>query len=73
MIEIQLCVICGQVALFLVDTQGLFDMEASDIDVTTLGALNFLLSSCQCFNVKERIDKVHLDYIFVRTFLYETA
>jgi len=53
------------VALFLVDTQGLFDIEASERDVTVMGTLNFLISSLQCFNVKERIDKVQLDYIFV--------
>ena len=54
-----------QVALFLVDTQGLFDIEASERDVTIMGTLNFLLSSLQCFNVMRRIDKVQLDYIFV--------
>ena len=58
-----------QVALFLVDTQGLFDIESSERDVTIMGTLNFLLSSLQCFNVMKRIDKVQLDYIFVSAFL----
>ena len=52
-------------ALFLVDTQGLFDLEAAENDAIIMGTMNFLLSSLQYYNVKERIDKIQLDYIFV--------
>ena len=57
-----------QVALFLMDTQGLFDLTASTEKMTTIGTLSFLMSSLQCFNVKEQIHRVHLEHIFVSVF-----
>ena len=59
-----------KVALFLMDTQGLFDLMASAEKITVIGTLSFLMSSLQCFNVKEVIHCTHLEYIYV-SFIYQ--
>ena len=58
--------------MFLVDTQGLFDLEASIEKITVIGTLSIAISSLQCFNVKTQIDRIHLEYIYV-SILYESA
>ena len=50
------------------DTQGLFDLQASIEKITVIGTLSIAISSLQCFNVKEKIDRIHLEYIYVSLF-----
>ena len=52
-------------AVFLMDTQGLFDNITSKKNETILGMLSFLLSSMQIFNVKHNIESIHKDHIYV--------
>ena len=51
------------IALFLVDTQGMFDHSTSEQNQSFLGTFNFLLSSFLIFNVQHRIDPTHLESI----------
>ena len=48
------------------DTQGLFDNQSSTQNSVAIGTLSFLLSSLQCFNVRQQITDQMLDYIYVR-------
>ena len=57
-----------QIALFLVDTQGFFDHRASAQDANTLGILSFLLSSLQCFNVRQQIQDSVMKHVYVSYF-----
>ena len=52
-----------KIALFLADTQGMFDHDASEQNQSFLGTFCFLLSSSLIFNVVKRIDTTHLDSI----------
>lgn len=53
-----------KVAIILLDTQGIFDDQSTVRDCTTIFALSMMLSSVQCYNLKENIkedDLQHLD------------
>ncbi|CAK8681919.1 unnamed protein product [Clavelina lepadiformis] len=50
----------GEVALFLMDTQGSFDHMSSTEESAILLALSLLLSSYQFFNLKDKIDSLYL-------------
>jgi len=51
------------IAVFLIDTQGIFDTEL-DIEATTvLFALSTLISSIQIFNIDKRIQEDNLQYL----------
>ena len=52
------------VALFLADTQGMFDHNSSERNQTFLGTFNFLLSSFLIFNVQKGIETKHLESIY---------
>ena len=52
-----------KIALFLADTQGMFDHNASEQDQSFLGTFCFLFSSFLIFNVDKRIDTTHLQSI----------
>ena len=52
------------VALFLMDTQGIFDHNTSERNQTFLGTFSFLLSSFICFNVQNKIDPNHLEFVY---------
>ena len=51
-------------ALFLMDTQGIFDHNTSERNQTFLGTFSFLLSSFICFNVQNKIDPAHLEFVY---------
>ncbi|XP_076802503.1 atlastin-2-like [Clavelina lepadiformis] len=53
----------GKVAIFLMDTQGLFDLHTSKADGTVIAALTLLMSSCVIFNVKSEINSTHLQWV----------
>ncbi|XP_076803645.1 uncharacterized protein LOC143447433 isoform X2 [Clavelina lepadiformis] len=53
----------GKVAIFLMDTQGLFDLHTSEADGTVIAALTLLMSSCVIFNVKSEINSTHLQWV----------
>ena len=45
----------------------MFDNKTSKRNETIMGMLGFLLSSKQVFNIKHKIESVHLEYIYVRS------
>ena len=53
-----------KIALFLADTQGIFDHNTSQRNQTFLGTFSFLISSFMIFNVQNRIEGTHLDAIY---------
>ena len=53
-----------KIALFLMDTQGIFDHNASEQNQTFLGTFSFLLSSFVLFNVDKAIQSTHLESIY---------
>ena len=54
----------GKIALFLMDTQGIFDHNTSERNQTFLGTFSFLLSSFMFFNVDKGIKTPHLESIY---------
>ena len=54
----------GKIALFLMDTQGIFDHNTSERNQTFLGTFSFLLSSFTFFNIDKRIKTPHLESIY---------
>lgn len=52
-----------KVAIILLDTQGVFDSRTSIKDSTTIFTLSLLLSSVQCYNVKEQIKEDILQHL----------
>lgn len=53
------------VAIIILDTQGIFDHESSMKDCITTFAISMMLSSVQCYNVMQKIQEdnlQHLDY-----------
>ena len=61
---IVICFEGKKIALFLVDTQGMFDNETSERNQSFLGTFNFLLSSCVFFNVEKGIKGTDLEAIY---------
>ena len=53
-----------KIALFLADTQGIFDHKTSQRNQTFLGTFSFLISSFMIYNVQNRIETTHLDAIY---------
>ena len=53
-----------KIALFLIDTQGMFDFKTSKENQTFLGTFSFLLSSFIIFNVQNKIETNHLEAIY---------
>ncbi|XP_055309693.1 atlastin-like [Sitodiplosis mosellana] len=50
-------------AIILLDTQGIFDNQSSVKDCTTIFALSTLLSSVQCFNLMQNIQEDDLQHL----------
>ncbi|CAK8686327.1 unnamed protein product [Clavelina lepadiformis] len=53
----------NQIALFLMDTQGMFDFEDSTSHSSLIVGFSLILSSLQFFNVPGKIDKSHIDFL----------
>lgn len=49
-----------KIAIILLDTQGIFDETTSLRENTVIFALSMLLSSVQCYNLKERVREDYL-------------
>lgn len=52
-----------KIAIILLDTQGIFDDQSSVRDCTTIFALSMMLSSVQCYNLKENIREDDLQHL----------
>lgn len=52
-----------KVAIILLDTQGMFDGRSSMKECTTIFALSMMLSSVQCYNLKNNIQADNLYYL----------
>ena len=52
-----------KIAIFVMDTQGLFDTESSPSDNSRIFALGTLISSIQVLNLKNRIQEDQLQYL----------
>ncbi|XP_076826089.1 atlastin-like isoform X2 [Clavelina lepadiformis] len=52
-----------QIALFLMDTQGMFDFEDSTSHSSLIVGYSLILSSLQFFNVPGKIDKSHIEFL----------
>lgn len=52
-----------KVAIILLDTQGIFDGKSSTKDCTATFAISMMLSSIQCYNVKENVQEDDLQYL----------
>ena len=53
-----------KIALFLADTQGIFDHNTSERNQAFLGTFSFFLSSFLVFNSLNRIDPAHLEAVY---------
>jgi atlastin len=56
-----------KMAIFLVDSQGLFDTQMSPADNSRIFALTTLISLVQILNVKDNIQENQLEYLQVST------
>lgn len=66
-----------KVAIILLDTQGSFEKRSSMQDTSVIFALSLMLSSIQCYNIKEQIQEDSLQYLdlftdYARAALNET-
>ncbi|KAL7041873.1 hypothetical protein ACKWTF_000935 [Chironomus riparius] len=52
-----------KIAIFVIDTQGLFDTESTPTDNSRIFALGTLISSIQVLNLKNRIQEDQLQYL----------
>ncbi|CAG9811380.1 unnamed protein product [Chironomus riparius] len=52
-----------KVAIFVMDTQGLFDTESTPTDNSRIFALGNLISSIQVLNLKQQVQEDHLQYL----------
>ena len=52
-----------KVAIILLDTQGTFEKRSSTQDTSVIFALTLMLSSVQCYNVKDQIQEDSLQYL----------
>lgn len=60
-----------KLAIFLIDTQGLFDMKTTSEDNTKIFALSTLLSSVQILNLTNLIQEDQLQYLQVSVLIVE--
>lgn len=54
-------------AIFIVDSQGLFDSETSPEDNSRIFSLSTMISSTQILNIKDNLQENQLEYLQVRT------
>ncbi|XP_031633739.1 atlastin-like [Contarinia nasturtii] len=52
-----------KIAIILIDTQGIFDHQSTPKESTTIFALSTMLSSVQCYNLKENIQEDDLQHL----------
>ncbi|XP_055309632.1 atlastin-like [Sitodiplosis mosellana] len=52
-----------KVAIIVLDTQGSFEKKSSMQDTSAIFALSLMLSSVQCYNIKEQIQEDSLQYL----------
>lgn len=57
--------LCFQVAIILLDTQGAFDSESTVRDCATVFALSTMLSSVQIYNLSQNIQEDDLQHLQV--------
>jgi atlastin len=62
------CPIRGQLAIILMDTQGLFDNVSSTLDNARIFSLSILMASTLIFNIMHSIREDQLQYLRVRNF-----
>ncbi len=55
------------IAVFLVDTQGMFDSETSQMLTASIFGLSTLLSSRQIYNVDKRVQEDNLQHLALFT------
>lgn len=63
-----------EIAILLMDTQGLFDRETDKIGVTAISSMSTLISSVQIYNLMQTIqsnDLEHLQVIFFNTQIFK--
>lgn len=58
-------ILCSQVAIVLLDTQGAFDSESTVRDCATVFALSTMLSSVQLYNLSQNIQEDDLQHLQV--------
>ena len=59
-----------KIAIFLMDTQGLFDHNSSPTDNIRIFSLSALMSSVQMMNILSTIEESHLEYLQVLNFFW---
>lgn len=52
-----------EICVLLMDTQGTFDSETSQKECATIFSLSALMSSVQIYNIKNNIERTHLEYL----------
>lgn len=55
-----------KIAIYLMDTQGLFDHSSSPTDNIRIFSLSALMSSVQLMNIFSMIEESHLEYLQVK-------
>ncbi|XP_070584030.1 RING finger protein 112-like isoform X1 [Erythrolamprus reginae] len=63
----------GKVALFLIDTEGLMDIERSKDNGVKLSAFSMLLSSYQILNVSHKLKDPDLEYMEMLLYIAKTV
>lgn len=54
-----------EIAILLMDTQGLFDRETDKIGVTAISSMSTLISSVQIYNLMQTIQSNDLEHLQV--------
>ncbi|CAF0937974.1 unnamed protein product, partial [Brachionus calyciflorus] len=52
-----------EISVLLMDTQGTFDNDTSHQECATIFSLSAFMSSVQIYNIKNNIEKTHLEYL----------
>jgi atlastin len=60
-----------KLAIFLVDTQGLFDSETIPVDNSRILTLSTLFSSVEILNIKDNIQEDQLEYLQVKFAIFK--
>lgn len=59
-----------KIAIYLMDTQGLFDHNSSPTDNIRIFSLSALMSSVQMMNIFSTIEESHLEYLQVLSVIF---
>ena len=70
----------GELCLLLMDTQGMFDGQTTQMLTTSIFGLSTLLSSYQIYNIEKRLQEDHLqhlalfsEYLFILSLIVDTV